>query len=214
MACSRCPARTPRVMRDRSPTVATGADRIAYAEFEAPSDASFEETVAIGDDIRAAMPEVEGLRIELGGAAFAEFEVPSSEALGLGFAIVILIIAFGSVLAMGLPIGVALAGIVTGFDDRRPALQRRRHARLHVDDRGHDRPRRGHRLRPVHRHPVPGEPARRSHRRAVDADRDEHGRTSRRLRRHHGGHLAARHADHAARASSRGWRSAWPSSSP
>ena len=40
--------------------------------------------------------------------------MPSSEALGIGFAIIILIIAFGSVLAMGLPIGVALAGIVSG----------------------------------------------------------------------------------------------------
>ena len=90
------------------------AGRIAYAEFEAPSDASFEDTVAIGDDIRAAMPSVDGLRIELGGSAFAEFEVPSSEALGLGFAVIILIVAFGSVLAMGLPIGVALAGIVSG----------------------------------------------------------------------------------------------------
>jgi RND superfamily putative drug exporter len=93
-----------------------GADagRIAYAQFEAPSDASFEETVAIGDEIRAAMPDAEGLRIELGGQAFAEFEVPSSEALGIGFAIIVLIFAFGSVLAMGLPIGVALAGIVSG----------------------------------------------------------------------------------------------------
>jgi putative drug exporter of the RND superfamily len=90
------------------------AGRIAFAEIEAASDATFEETVAIGDDIRAAMPTAAGLRIELGGQAFAEFEVPSSEALGLGFAIVILIIAFGSVLAMGLPIGVALAGIVSG----------------------------------------------------------------------------------------------------
>jgi putative drug exporter of the RND superfamily len=93
-----------------------GADagRIAYAEFEAPSDASFEETVAIGDEIRAEMPDVDGVRVELGGQAFAEFEVPSSEALGIGFAIIILIVAFGSVLAMGLPIGVALAGIVSG----------------------------------------------------------------------------------------------------
>jgi putative drug exporter of the RND superfamily len=90
------------------------AGRIAYAEFEAPSDATVEDTVAIGDDIRAAMPSMEGLRIELGGQAFAELEVPSSEALGIGFAIVILIVAFGSVLAMGLPIGVALAGIVSG----------------------------------------------------------------------------------------------------
>ena len=91
-----------------------GAGTIAYAELEAPSDASFEETVTIGDEIRAAIPSLEGLRVEVGGQAFAEFEVPSSEALGLGFAIVILIIAFGSVLAMGLPIGVVLAGIVSG----------------------------------------------------------------------------------------------------
>ena len=53
---------------------------------------------------------------------FAEFEAPSSEVLGLAFAIVILILAFGSVLAMGLPIGVALAGIGVGHDDRRAAL--------------------------------------------------------------------------------------------
>ena len=94
--------------------IAEPGGQIAYAEIEAPSDASFEETTEAGRLIREAFPSVEGLRIELGGAAFAEFEVPSSEALGLGFAIIILIIAFGSVLAMGLPIGVALAGIITG----------------------------------------------------------------------------------------------------
>ncbi|MGI8686658.1 MAG: MMPL family transporter [Acidimicrobiales bacterium] len=90
------------------------AGKIAYAEIEAPSDATFEETAATGLEISDAIPKVDGLRVELGGAAFAEFEVPSSEALGIGFAIIILIIAFGSVLAMGLPIGVALAGITTG----------------------------------------------------------------------------------------------------
>ncbi len=60
------------------------------------------------------MPEVDGLRVELGGFIFAEFEQPSSELLGLAFAIVILIVAFGSVLAMGLPVGVALFGIGLG----------------------------------------------------------------------------------------------------
>jgi putative drug exporter of the RND superfamily len=90
------------------------AGRIAYAEFEAPSDADFEQTAEVGRQIKALMPRVDGLRLELGGAAFAEFEVPSSEALGIGFAIIVLIIAFGSVLATGLPIGVALAGIVSG----------------------------------------------------------------------------------------------------
>ena len=55
-----------------------------------------------------------GLQVELGGQVFAEFEPPSSEVLGLAFAIIILILAFGSVLAMGLPIGTALAGIIVG----------------------------------------------------------------------------------------------------
>ena len=88
--------------------------------------------VVRGDGARSATrserrcPTVEGVRIEFGGQAFAEFEVPSSEALGLGFAIIILIIAFGSVLAMGLPIGVALAGIGVRFDHRRAAAQQRR----------------------------------------------------------------------------------------
>ena len=85
-----------------------------------------------------------------------------------------------------------------GLDHHRPALQRRRHAGLHVDDRDHDRSRRGHRLRLVHRHPVPREPARGSQHRAVDARRDEHGRPRRRVRRLDRCHLAAGHADHAA----------------
>jgi RND superfamily putative drug exporter len=60
------------------------------------------------------MPDIEGLQVELGGQIFAEFEVPSSELLGIAFAIIVLILAFGSVLAMGLPIGIALAGIGVG----------------------------------------------------------------------------------------------------
>jgi RND superfamily putative drug exporter len=88
--------------------------QIAFASFESDPDDTFAETVLIGNDIRSEIPDIEGVRIELGGSAFAEFEVPSSEALGLGFAIIILILAFGSVVAMGLPVGVALAGIITG----------------------------------------------------------------------------------------------------
>ena len=45
---------------------------------------------------------------------FADFELPESEALGLLAAIIILLIAFGSVLAMGLPIITALFGLGTG----------------------------------------------------------------------------------------------------
>ena len=90
------------------------AGKIAYAQLEAPEDASFDETLKISEDIQAQAPDIPGVELEVGGAAFAEFEEPSSEILGLAFAIVILIVAFGSVLAMGLPVGVALAGILIG----------------------------------------------------------------------------------------------------
>jgi len=87
---------------------------IAYAELEMPQDTSFEETAAVAKEIEESAPDIPGLQVEVGGAAFAEFAEPSSEILGLAFAIVILILAFGSVLAMGLPVGVALGGISIG----------------------------------------------------------------------------------------------------
>ncbi|HEX5613872.1 MAG TPA: MMPL family transporter, partial [Acidimicrobiia bacterium] len=90
------------------------AGLIAYANVEMPDDIDFGDAGDIRDEILASAPDIDGLRIELGGFIFAEFEEPSSEILGLGFAIVILIVAFGSVLAMGLPVGVALFGIGIG----------------------------------------------------------------------------------------------------
>ena len=90
------------------------AGRIAYAEVELPDDIEWTRAGEIRDAILEAAPDVEGLRIEMGGFIFAEFEEPSSEILGVAFAIVILVLAFGSVLAMGLPIGTALLGIGIG----------------------------------------------------------------------------------------------------
>jgi RND superfamily putative drug exporter len=90
------------------------AGRIAYANIEMPEDVDFEVAGDIRDAIKDGTPDIEGLRVELGGFIFAEFEQPSSEMFGLAFAIVILILAFGSVLAMGLPVGVALFGIGIG----------------------------------------------------------------------------------------------------
>ena len=94
------------------------AGRIAYADIELPADTNAEKAVeiraAIDDAIEEHVAGIDGLRVEIGGSIFAEFEPPNSEALGLGFAIVILIIAFGSVMAMGLPIGTALMGIFVG----------------------------------------------------------------------------------------------------
>ena len=90
------------------------AGQIAYANIELPDDVEWERGQEIREDILEAAPEIEGLNIELGGFIFAEFEEPSSEIIGVGFAIIILILAFGSVLAMGLPLGVALFGIGIG----------------------------------------------------------------------------------------------------
>jgi RND superfamily putative drug exporter len=87
---------------------------IAYANVEMPEDIDFGRAGEIRDHILDEAPDIDGLRIELGGFIFSEFEEPSSEILGLAFAIVILILAFGSVLAMGLPVGVALFGIGLG----------------------------------------------------------------------------------------------------
>src|SRR3546814_20221888 len=78
-----------------------------------PGD-EWEDAGAIGRTLEEILPSADGLQIELGGAALGEFEEPSSEILGLAFAVVLLVLAFGSVLAMGLPIGVALAGIAAG----------------------------------------------------------------------------------------------------
>jgi len=58
----------------------------------------------------------DGLQVEGGGETFLSRRPPgSTEAIGLIAAIVILLIAFGSVLAMGLPILTALFGIGVGF---------------------------------------------------------------------------------------------------
>jgi RND superfamily putative drug exporter len=90
------------------------AGLIAYAQIGLPRDITLEEATAISAEMRELMPEIAGVQIEIGGAILAEFEVPSSELLGLSFAIIVLILAFGSVLAMGLPVGIALAGIGVG----------------------------------------------------------------------------------------------------
>ena len=87
---------------------------IAYANVEFPEDVDFAVAADVRDTILDQVPNVEGLRVELGGFIFAEFEQPNSEALGLAFAVIILILAFGSVLAMGLPVAVALIGIGIG----------------------------------------------------------------------------------------------------
>jgi putative drug exporter of the RND superfamily len=87
---------------------------IAYARISLDSDVTVDEGAVIGREIRQTLPELTDVQIEVGGEILAEFSPPKAEIIGLAFAIVILIVSFGSVLAMGLPIGVALAGVGTG----------------------------------------------------------------------------------------------------
>ncbi len=90
--------------------------RIAYGEvnFADRSDKAFQNAA---DKVKAEAEAVKvpGLRIELGGQLFGDQQLPASEAIGVLAAIIVLLIAFGSVLAAGLPILTALFGIGTGI---------------------------------------------------------------------------------------------------
>jgi RND superfamily putative drug exporter len=79
-------------------------------------DASLDqrEAALVGDEIKSMLPDTPGLKIEVGGSALASFHPPSSEALGVAFAMVVLILTFGSVLAMGLSVFNAVFGVALG----------------------------------------------------------------------------------------------------
>jgi RND superfamily putative drug exporter len=92
--------------------------KIAYADIQFEKRAS-EVHQATAEDIIAAADvgkRVDGVTLETGGRMFVIGSFGgSSEIIGLVAAIVILLIAFGSLLAMGLPILTALFGIGCGF---------------------------------------------------------------------------------------------------
>jgi RND superfamily putative drug exporter len=88
---------------------------VAYAQIELDQSVEESRAAEIGDEIGELKPQIDGLTVFVGGQALEGFEPPESELIGIGFAIVILIVAFGSVLAMGLPIGVAVVGVGTGI---------------------------------------------------------------------------------------------------
>ncbi len=67
------------------------------------------------DDVRRADASQTRVRFELAGAMFTDTTQPASEAIGVLAAVLILLLAFGSLLAMGLPIMTALFGIGIGL---------------------------------------------------------------------------------------------------
>ncbi|HET6920761.1 MAG TPA: MMPL family transporter [Jiangellaceae bacterium] len=92
------------------------AGTIAYAEINL-SDRDSDQIVDIGEQARAlvADADVPGTQVELGGDIAFEQPEFSSEVIGFIAAMIILLIAFGSLLAMGLPIMTAIFGVVTGI---------------------------------------------------------------------------------------------------
>lgn len=73
-------------------------------------DATIDGIVAAADALRST-----GTDVDFSSFWFQDAEMPASELAGLLAAVVILLVAFGSVVAMGLPLVTALAGIVVGL---------------------------------------------------------------------------------------------------
>ncbi len=89
--------------------------KIAYAELLL-GDRPEEEYANDAEAIKAVWRgvQLDGLQVELGGDIFGEFSDPS-EVYGLIAAVIILLIAFGTILAMALPIVTALFGVTCGI---------------------------------------------------------------------------------------------------
>ncbi len=96
-----------------SPDGGVALIRIQYPgieELDAGHLASLEE---LGRELAVSLP----VRIEMGGDLFfalGEPETGTGEMIGLVAAVVVLLVAFGSIVAMGLPIGMALFGLALG----------------------------------------------------------------------------------------------------
>lgn len=72
---------------------------------------------ALIKDVQAVVEKADGrgMAVTLSASQFAKQEKIDSELIGLIAALIILLVAFGSVLAMGLPIGNALFGVIVGL---------------------------------------------------------------------------------------------------
>ncbi|MFF7892516.1 MMPL family transporter [Streptomyces sp. NPDC007907] len=87
--------------------------RVQYPDQSRLSAEDLDALVGLGDRLRAELP----LRIEMGGNLFYVFSDPdggASELIGLLAAAAILFLAFGSLVAAALPIGMAVFGLTVG----------------------------------------------------------------------------------------------------
>jgi RND superfamily putative drug exporter len=89
---------------------------IAVYPSESLGDITLDEAQGILDDANAAKDA--GLRTSAGGQLGSKLSKPeteSSEAVGLGIALIVLAFTFGTFVAMGLPIASALVGVIVGI---------------------------------------------------------------------------------------------------
>lgn len=96
-----------------SPDGAVGLGQVRYpVSVLEVSEETLEHVAEAAETARDA-----GITVEFGGEVVpgVEMEPPSSELLGLGVAVLVLLVSFGSVLAMGLPIVTALLGLGIGI---------------------------------------------------------------------------------------------------
>lgn len=100
---------------------ATGpaAGRIAYADVEVAPGFNVDEAAGLGEEIdhlidASGLRDLPGVQAHVGGAWLSGQEPPETEAIGLAFAIFVLIAAVGSVAAMGVTVGTALIGVGIG----------------------------------------------------------------------------------------------------
>ncbi len=88
--------------------------RVQYPVIEQLSLGDLENLKELGAQAREDSP----LQIEMSGDLFSSFEEPPAgvgEMIGLIAAVIILLLAFGSLIAMGLPLGMALFGLAFGI---------------------------------------------------------------------------------------------------
>ena len=93
-----------------SPDGTTGFATVTFTEqtLQAADFEAVDEAVGVGRDA--------GLQVEISGSiAQASEEVEGTEGIGLAVAVIVLLVAFGSVVAMGIPIGTALFGVAIGL---------------------------------------------------------------------------------------------------
>ena len=108
---------------------------------------------------RRRRPREAGLQIEFGGGLVTDESHANSESLGMMVGFLVLAITLGSLLAASLPMLTAIIGVSIGLVGLHGAHRRDRGVRDGADPGDDARPRRRHRLRAVHPHPLPLEPA-------------------------------------------------------